>query len=435
MGRATGRLTGNYYLRRKRSGQDEQILYLRYFVCGKYVEHSTGIKLLPSQWDAKDQKVNNTNPEWKRINAELESMKVKFDNKILSYDGTLTASMLSELLAGELVEKKDLKKTTDFIAYSLEYNKLRYDGHKISYSTWDNARLYILAFQRYVESVTGSDKIMMCDVNKDIFDRYINWRLNDKKNSRAGINKMLAPMYLAAKYAADNELLSLKVASSIYTNYLDEKDRNYTGELNEGKVRYLTPQQLQSFVDLYPTVSFSRTRDFMDMFLFSFHACGLRVSDVITLEWSHIDLKKKVITKSMFKTKAAINIPLTDPAVEILNRWKGRYKRFVFGMLPEDFNLKNAAALKNARLSKNRTIQQSLKSVGEKIGLNFNLTMHVARHTFAVMALKEGVDLHLISKLMGHASILVTEKVYAEFMPSQVDQEVRSKLTFNYKFS
>ena len=70
--------------------------------------------------------------------------------------------------------------------------------------------------------------------------------------------------------------------------------------------------------------------------------------------------------------------------------------------------------------------------VGNKMGLPFHLTMHVARHTFAVMALNRGVTIHMISRLLGHSSIITTEKVYAEFLPDTVTEEVKNKLSFGY---
>ena len=69
-------------------------------------------------------------------------------------------------------------------------------------------------------------------------------------------------------------------------------------------------------------------------------------------------------------------------------------------------------------------------TIGDKIGLDFNLTMHVARHTFAVWALDAGVDVHKISVMMAHSSVLTTEATYAKFMPKTLEQEVQEKLNF-----
>ena len=81
--------------------------------------------------------------------------------------------------------------------------------------------------------------------------------------------------------------------------------------------------------------------------------------------------------------------------------------------------------------NRNTAIKTSLKAVGTKMELPFNLTMHLARHSFAVMALNQrNVSLHIISKLLGHSSIMVTEKVYAKFLPDTLDKEVKEKLSF-----
>lgn len=434
MGRQSERIPkGNFYLRTRKNSTEEGIIYIRYFVCGKYVEHSTDIKVPIEHWDAVTQKIRSANKNSVRDNAHLAAIKTKFDKQIMEYNGHITPRMASQILSGQFVEKEELPKKTDFIQYALDYNKQRYDFGKISYSTYDNARLYILQFQRYIEEKTGSKVLWISDLSLSVINNYINWRLDTKHNTKEGINKTLTPLIKAAKYATDNELLPVSISSAISNCYLDIKERNYSSDADEKTVKYLTPDQLKTFKNLYAKQSHERTREIMDMFLFSFYSCGMRVSDIITLEWSHIDFNLKEIKKNIFKTKTSVSIPLTDSALEILNKWKAmnRNERFVFDLLPVNFDLTNAKEMKNARLSKNRTIRQSLHTIGEKMNLSFNLSMHVARHSFAVMALKKGVDIHLISKLMGHKSILVTEKVYAEFMPKDVNTIVREQLSFN----
>lgn len=435
MGKSTSRIpAGSFYLREGRTVKgDEGIIYLRYFVCGKYIEHSTDIKIATDEWDKRTRQVTPANKDWKRINAKLQSIKAGFDGRIEAYKRPLTVRVMTDILAGRELEN-EISKEKDFVEYALEHNTMRYELDQISYSTYDNNRLYILGFQRYLRDKEKKDVLPLCDLNIDIFNRYINYRLVEKKNTKEGINKMLAPMFFAVRYAADNELIPTKTAAIICANYLEVKDRKYKSKVDEKQIRYLTPEQMKALVNVRNELPHQRTREILDIFLFAFHACGMRVSDIITLEWEHIDWERKEIVKNYFKTKTAGNIPLTDPAIEILLRWKKykRNKRFVFDLLPEKFNLKDPKALKNARLSKNRTLQQSLKSVGNKIGLKFNMTMHVARHTFAVMSIKKGVSIHMVSRLMGHSSVLVTEKVYAEFLPSEINKIVREELSFSF---
>ena len=57
--------------------------------------------------------------------------------------------------------------------------------------------------------------------------------------------------------------------------------------------------------------------------------------------------------------------------------------------------------------------------------------MHVARHSFAVMALNDGLPMSVVSRLLGHASTGVTEKVYAKYLPETLEDEM-NKLDFGF---
>ena len=209
-------------------------------------------------------------------------------------------------------------------------------------------------------------------------------------NTKEGINKMLTPLIKAAMYASDNGLLSARLSAQIKQSYFDLKVRQYRSEVEDREVRYLTEEQMLQFVDLYSKVKFNRTREIMDMFLFSFHACGLRVSDIITLEWSHIDWDRQELSKNLVKGKVPHTIPLTDAALEILKQWqeKSLNRRFVFNLLDSTFDTSDAALLDKKIKSKNRILQTSLNEVGNKMGLPFHLSMHVARYIISFYSLK-----------------------------------------------
>ena len=66
------------------------------------------------------------------------------------------------------------------------------------------------------------------------------------------------------------------------------------------------------------------------------------------------------------------------------------------------------------------------------LAIAFYFILHVARHTFAVFALNNGVDVHKVSRLLAHSSVMVTEKVYAKFLPETLQKEVETKLNFDF---
>lgn len=422
---------GEFRIRKKPNAKGEVVIYLTYNVNSVAIPRSTGVRINPADWDDKKCMIRLKNPNAARLNNQLKQCRDKIDERIQKYDGLITPQVLADLMDGKYETQISEPKDVDFIKFAQDYHKRRYDLQKIAYSTYYNGSLFIQQFQRFIAAETGEGIILISNLSLDLFERYKAFRLK-KGNTKEGINKMLTPLFKAVEYAKDNELLSIKVASTITTAYFDIKQRKYKSEVESGDIHYLTPEQLNTFINLYDKVLQDRTREIMDMFLFSFHACGLRVSDIITLEWSHIDWKACEIGKNLFKGNVAHTIPLTEPAIAILKRWqKKQYnKRFVFDLLPENYDLRNEADLDMRRKSKNRTIQVSLNALGYKIGLPFNLTMHVARHTFAVMALNRGISLHMISQLLGHGSIVTTEKVYAQFLPDTINDAVRNQLAF-----
>lgn len=65
------------------------------------------------------------------------------------------------------------------------------------------------------------------------------------------------------------------------------------------------------------------------------------------------------------------------------------------------------------------------------MGLPFNLHIHLGRHTYAMMALNGGVDIKSTSSLLGHASTMVTEKVYATLLPNTIAEIDLGAMGFN----
>lgn len=63
----------------------------------------------------------------------------------------------------------------------------------------------------------------------------------------------------------------------------------------DGKV--LSKAQLQKLIEMYGKCEEPRRKEFIEIFLFAFHACGLHLTDVMTLQWANIDFKGKTISK------------------------------------------------------------------------------------------------------------------------------------------
>lgn len=425
---------GHFVFKGKPNAKGTRRLYLRYYLNGIEVLTSTDIALLPTDWDNRKELVKSVNPAHAILNSRLRKQREKVDNRIYAYNKQLTLPVLKKMLSDDY--DTDNSNTADFFQYALDYNESCYNLEKIAYSTYSNDNYNIEKFREYISQTTGINVLPFDKITIDLFDKYKEHCLSIG-NKKQSINKKLKPLYKTIDNASKNDLIMSKLAANIRCGYFDLKNRKYMSEIDDDNIHYLTTDQLQEFVDLYNKVKYDRTREFIDMFMFCFYACGLRFSDLLTLEWDHINWQTCAINKNLYKGNVSHKIPLTDAAIEILLDWERKKynKRFVFDLLPEYFDLDDVAFLDRQRKSKNRVLQISLIELGKKLPtkLNFNLSIHTARHTFAVRALDEGISLHMLSQLLGHSSIAVTESAYAKFLPDKVKEEILSKCNYVFR--
>lgn len=135
-------------------------------------------------------------------------------------------------------------------------------------------------------------------------------------------------------------------------------------------------------------------------FLFSCFT-GLRWSDMLTLEPKHIhdsvDGKTQYIEKKQVKTKQDVVVPLCTDAL----KWMPE---------PED-----GKTIFHELQITSTTVEVVLGEWMEAAGIKKHITYHCSRHTAATMWLTLGANLYVVSKLLGHRSIKVTE-VYARIV-------------------
>jgi integrase len=144
-------------------------------------------------------------------------------------------------------------------------------------------------------------------------------------------------------------------------------------------------------------------------FLFSCYT-GLRYSDIVKLKWK--DIGNDRINFNQKKTGGFEYLPLSKTAKKILfnfeqNNILRKPDEFIF-------NLPSLA-----------TIEKTLKQWSKVAKINKSITFHVSRHTFATLALTEGIDLFTVSKLLGHKNIKTTQ-IYAQIIDEKKQHAVDS---------
>ncbi len=370
-------------------------------------------------------------PEANRINGVLLNRVDKIDGLLAEYSqkypGQITAQLINDFLADKPVIRED--KGKDFVEFVIERLNSDYSRNRIGRSRYMNGKSGMNMFQEFLRSTKRGtykpDSIYVGEISVELVDEYITWRREIKKNSDATINHSLTPILKACAYATELRMIDIAINARIQDMRIAPKVSLSIDE-NEFDGKSLTQDEFLKLLEFYKKDTEPRRKEFIEMFLFAFHACGLRVVDVMTLQWGHLDFEKKELRKVMVKTNKRHVIPLSDSAIEILRKWKEKRpdSKYVFDLVKDDLDIDDEEELYRARNSATKCINQSLNVVGEKLELKFSLTMHVARHTFAVLALNKGLSMTVVSRLLGHASTDVTEKVYAKFLPETLSAEM-----------
>jgi integrase len=137
-----------------------------------------------------------------------------------------------------------------------------------------------------------------------------------------------------------------------------------------------------------------------DVFLIS-QDTGLRPDEVIRMRLENVLWDKGLIFNPDGKTpKARRHVPLSERVRRVLqDRAAGRTDGWVF-----------PSPRKKGSPISYYTVAEGMKIVREKMALTKDLVLYSARHTFATDMLDRTGNLALVQKMMGHESILTTQR-------------------------
>ena len=430
---------GKYRLRAFKSADKGNTfsIELEYTWNGSIIRKATGIVCREEDWNPKgDNGRGELRPgfgkEYKHRNQQLKNRVDKIDALLADYHEQHPNQITRDIIVGFLDDKplarKDMGK--DFYEFTTELLRAEYERNRIGKSTYENGMSYMGMFTEFLLSkelgTYKPDGIYVAELTPKLIDSYIEWRRNVKRNGDATINHALTPILKASKYACDLGLIEMPINARIQDMRVVVKPSVEQDAEPAFDEKYLTEQQLAKLKQYYETCKEPRRKQYLEIFLFAFYACGLRIVDVMTLQWGHINFEKKELSKIQIKTTKRHVIPLRQEAIDILLKWREEFpnRKYVFGLCDENRSLDDTEKLYYVRNNVTRCINQSLNVVGEKLDFPISLTMHIARHSFAVFALNHGCSMSVVSRLLGHGSTDITEKIYAKFLPETLANEV-----------
>jgi integrase len=162
---------------------------------------------------------------------------------------------------------------------------------------------------------------------------------------------------------------------------------------------FLTQQELSKLEN--HQFAQKRLEQVRDLFVFCCYT-GLAYAEMNALEKQHIVQKNdgsNWIDMYRQKTKEHFSVPLLFKAIDILEKYK------------QVGDNKCLPAISNQKFN------SYIKEISTIVGIEKNITHHIARKTFATtVLLNNEVPMEIVSELLGHSKITITQQHYAQVM-------------------
>lgn len=158
-----------------------------------------------------------------------------------------------------------------------------------------------------------------------------------------------------------------------------------------------------------------------DLFLFSFYTRGMSFVDMAYLKKT--DLNNTYLIYKRKKTGQELKIAWRKEMQELVDRNSSKDGVHLLGILDENCE-------KSLRFQYHYTqciINTALKRLGKQLNLGTNLTMYVARHSWATIARQKNIPLSVICDGMGHNSEKTTQ-IYLQSVDAEAIDRCNDKL-------
>jgi site-specific recombinase XerD len=149
-----------------------------------------------------------------------------------------------------------------------------------------------------------------------------------------------------------------------------------------------------------------------DVFLFSYYTAGMNFKDIATLRYADIENDRVYYSRS--KTNKEMSCFLMPEAKQIVEKYSFPFNSsddYIFPILNRRIHISEQQ--RHNRIHKALAkVNANLKTLSTMIGLETPLTTYVARHTYATVLKRSGVNIAIISESLGHSEAHLQNPVF-----------------------
>lgn len=388
----------------KKNSKGQSPVSFRIIKNRKSITISSGIWLLPQEWDAQNLRVMRKVKNSERLNQQIDHKLAEMRDNAIEQD-TFNKSASTRQIKKAVMGYQPV----DFFTFADNAcEAYRLAGQIGSY---DKNRAIV---KKMKESVKYHPTNFQ-DIDVEWLKRYEYYCLTECSNK---INTIHMNMKFIRKLFNDAYAQDL-------IQHKDVPFNKYKLKTEKTQRVYLTEEELAKFENATITPG-TRMELHKDMFVFACYAGGLRVSDVLQLTWDNYD--GIMIHVNVKKTKAQLTFLLPDKAKAIIQKYRPRKPNptdFIFPVLPNDLNRDDPRELDTEISRATAYINKNLNLIAKKIELTKHLSFHISRHTWATRALTLGISIDKVSKILGHADISETQ-IYAKIVSEELNNAMKA---------
>ena len=383
----------------KINSQGEAPLYLRIIKDRKTKFISLGVKLKEKDWNETQSVVRKSHPNSARMNNYIA-------HKIAEAHGVaLEMETNSKYINPKKIKENILGRTSQsFIKYYEKYiDSLKKNG-KIS--THDKAKAVYSKLCAYLNSKDIAFDELTVTFLKN-YEAYLSEELGNSVNTIHSNLKIFRKLI--------NDAINEGIFPSEKNPFL-----RFKLKLEKTTKEFLTEEEIKKIEELILDDKTMRNHH-RNIYVFATYAGGLRISDIFQLKWSQFDGERILVTTQ--KTKNIVSIKLPQKALDIIELYKPEKtnpNHYIFPFLKNNIDY-SKEHLFNTISSHTAYTNRDLKKIGKLAGIEKSINFHTSRHTFATRALRKGMRIEYVSKLLGHSSIKTTQ-VYAKIVNEDLDK-------------
>jgi site-specific recombinase XerD len=128
-------------------------------------------------------------------------------------------------------------------------------------------------------------------------------------------------------------------------------------------------------------------------------------------------------TRSSRKEAKRISVALKAESLEIIKKWGQPSINKDAYIFPHFNDKMDAVERRKVCQNLTKTINKYMKRIAKEVGIEKNVTTYFARHSFATVLKRSGAKIELISELLGHSNVSVTENYLDSFENDQIQKE------------